>query len=506
MSWRAWPGRPGSRVWWSRATVASCLGPAPCRSWRAGPSWAPSPWRAAPTSRTSAAPKSRLPLTCDVTRLEPMATTPGTETPPPPYLGRSVRIVGPVANVDTNQTPHPKNSRGELGKALFNWYRNTISRDPLNRVSAPNHFADQRNFLASVVNQAPKGKVNPQQMPVSDPAAMTRHIKAVARHMGADVVTVARAHPSFLYAATAPPKDSAARDVYQNRSGDAYQGRTPAEMTQRYPFIIVATTAWDYDKLQAHRHYIGDAAYHVSQMKAQMILKALEGYIKELGYAAIRGVSNPQAAGLASGVGELGRNGLLIHRKFVARIHMPDPIMTDLPLVADEPVDNGVEDFCKICRKCAINCPTNSVPFGDKVVYNGVEKYKINWLTCYKIRPYMGTHWESCLTCATVCPFTKPNVWWRSLTVWALSTCPVPARPILVRALKAIDDRFWGVTRQTRVRWIGYDSGIKPGEQACTVAGCTAEHGAERAASTVGGVGYYAPLKENTNRFVKRDA
>ena len=49
------------------------------------------------------------------------AATPGTETPTPPYLGRSVRIVGPVANVDMNQTPHPKNSRGELGKALFNW-------------------------------------------------------------------------------------------------------------------------------------------------------------------------------------------------------------------------------------------------------------------------------------------------------------------------------------------------------------------------------------------------
>jgi len=108
-----------------------------------------------------------------------MAVTPGTETPPPPYLGRSVRIVGPVANVDMNQTPHPRNSRGELGKALFNWYRNTISRDPLTRVSAPNHFADQRNFLASVVNQAPKGKVNSRQVAVPDPAVMTRHIKAV---------------------------------------------------------------------------------------------------------------------------------------------------------------------------------------------------------------------------------------------------------------------------------------------------------------------------------------
>src|SRR5438309_10561943 len=113
-----------------------------------------------------------------------MAVTPGTESSRPPYLGRSVRIVGPVANVDMNQTPHPRNSRGELGKALFNWYRNTISRDTLTRVSAPNHFADKRNFLAQVVNQAPTGKINSSQVAVSDPAAMTCPINAVAHHLG----------------------------------------------------------------------------------------------------------------------------------------------------------------------------------------------------------------------------------------------------------------------------------------------------------------------------------
>ena len=62
------------------------------------------------------------------------------------------------------------------------------------------------------------------------------------------------------------------------------------------------------------------------------------------------------------------------------------------------------------------------------------------------------------------------------------------------------------MTRQKRVRWLGYDSGIKPGEQACTVAGCTATHDAGHAANPGGNVGYYSPLKENTNRFVKRDA
>jgi hypothetical protein len=75
-----------------------------------------------------------------------------------------------------------------------------------------------------------------------------------------------------------------------------------------------------------------------------------------------------------------------------------------------------------------------------------------------------------------------------------------------VRALKWIDDRFWGVARTSRVRWLSYDSGIKPGDQACTVAGCTASHeGKGHSQAVVGNVGYYSPLKENTNRFVKRD-
>jgi reductive dehalogenase len=325
---------------------------------------------------------------------------------------------------------------------------------------------------------------------------MARHIKAVAHYMGADVVGIAKAHPAFLYAGS--------RYVQDGSAEDAYESRTPEELVRKFPYVIQATTAWDYNKLQAHRHHIGDAAYHVSQMKGVLVLKALEGYIKELGYTALRGVVTPQAAGVAGGIGELGRNGLVINKTYGARIHMPDPILTDLPLVPDEPVDIGVEDFCKICRKCANTCPTNSIPFGDKVVFNGIEKYKINWLTCYKLRPYVHDHWGSCLTCAAVCPFTKPNAWWHSLAVWSLHTCPIPARPALVRALKWIDDRFWGMTRSGRVRWMSYDTGIKPGDQACTVAGCTASHEG-KGASVVGDVGYYAPLKENTNRFVKRD-
>src|SRR5688500_5514500 len=73
---------------------------------------------------------------------EPDAEEPVFETP---YLGRTVRIVGPVANVDPATLPHAKAGRGELGKAVFNWRNNTISKDPLARVAYDTHAADPRN-------------------------------------------------------------------------------------------------------------------------------------------------------------------------------------------------------------------------------------------------------------------------------------------------------------------------------------------------------------------------
>jgi len=51
-----------------------------------------------------------------------------------------------VANVDMNETPHPSELAGELGKAMFNWYRNT-SRETTDSSVGAESLRDQRNFL-----------------------------------------------------------------------------------------------------------------------------------------------------------------------------------------------------------------------------------------------------------------------------------------------------------------------------------------------------------------------
>ena len=415
-----------------------------------------------------------------------------------PNLGRTVQVVGTVTNVDVNDGPHPKNIRGELGKAMNHWYTKTVAKDPLMRATDNSHAADKRNFLTTFTNARLQGRRQPAAQPRSTTRRRWRATSSASRSTSA---RTSSASPPPTRPSCTPPARATSRTATAN---DEYQKMTPDELAKRFPFVIQA------HRRLGPRHPPGASpprrrhvVPHLVDARA-MVLKALEGYIKELGYTAIRGAVNPQGAGLAAGLGELGRNGMMITERFGARVHMPDPILTDMPLIADKPVDIGVEDFCKICRKCASNCPTNSITFGDKIVYNGIEKYKINWLTCYKIRPFVADHYGSCLTCIAVCPFTKPDAWWRRVGGKLLSTAPIPVRPPIVRALKWIDDKFWGEFPSKRVRFMGYDTGLKVGEHACTIEDCTADHKDGRSSHRGQRRLLRADQEDTPKRFVKR--
>jgi ribosomal protein S16 len=117
------------------------------------------------------------------------------------------------------------------------------------------------------------------------------------------------------------------------------------------------------------------------------------------------------------------------------------------------------------------------------------------------LRAYVLDFWEVCLTCVTVCPYTKPNSWWRTLTVESLKRTPFALRPMAVKALKFLDDTFWGTVPRQRVQWLNYDSGILPVKKEHNGAhgSPAAEHGEPRDPTSK--VGYYYPLKENTRRF-----
>jgi epoxyqueuosine reductase QueG len=103
-----------------------------------------------------------------------------------------------------------------------------------------------------------------------------------------------------------------------------------------------------------------------------------------------------------AGLGEVGRSGYLMTKELGPRVRL-SAVTTDLPLVPDKPVDMGVEDFCEICKKCAVCCPSQSIPMGEQAEVNGTLRWKLNAETCFD---YWGKIGTDCNVCMRVCPWS----------------------------------------------------------------------------------------------------
>jgi len=146
-------------------------------------------------------------------------------------------------------------------------------------------------------------------------------------------------------------------------------------------------------------------------VEAAKISVILAEYIRSLGYSARAHIagSNYQTMlvplAWKAGLGELGRLGIIISKKYGPRIRL-GCVTTDLPLVPDGPVIFGVQDFCRICKKCAMNCPAQAISQNEKKDENGVLKWTLNREECYKFWRKTGT---DCGMCLYVCPYSKPR-------------------------------------------------------------------------------------------------
>jgi len=377
---------------------------------------------------------------------------------------RSYRIVGPQRQIDERETPHPRVDRGELGERLRSWRNTRAGQDPFRRIFGVGG-GDPNNCLQLIMRQLPEGAVNADRAAVSDPAGMARNIKEVARFLGADVVGITHLDQAYVYSHRAKANASMGE-----KAGD------PIHLPHRY--AICMGFASDYYKFLTNNSRISDADYGLGNNRMIAPTFMLAAYIREMGYPARahhygRGEVNPIPLAVNAGLGELGRHGMLIHEEYGSRIHL-SVVTTDLPLAVDEPVDIGVTEVCKYCMKCARTCPSYSIPFGGKEIYNGVEKYRINVDTCYKYRLAGRGQWTNCVICVSSCCYNKPKAWWHTLAVWSIKRTPIPLRPLLIKPLLWIDDLFWGKRPWRHMKWLDYDNAPVP--VTCDIPGCQVKH------------------------------
>jgi reductive dehalogenase len=232
------------------------------------------------------------------------------------------------------------------------------------------------------------------------PETNSRVIKKAARFLGADLTGICKLHPNLVYS-------------HEYRLPEKIH--SPVQLPEDCTNTIVMAVEMDYDAARCSPDGIAGASTGLGYTRQAVLANLVAAFIRGLGYKAVpsgndTALSIPLA--MAAGLGELGRNGLLITEKYGPRVRLCK-VFTNLPLSVDNFRSFGVEKFCKTCKKCARKCPSRSISFDDPTLkgptmsnHSGVKKWYINPEECFK---FWAKNRMDCNNCVCVCPFNKPK-------------------------------------------------------------------------------------------------
>jgi reductive dehalogenase len=255
--------------------------------------------------------------------------------------------------------------------------------------------------------EAEKTWSSTSQIDTSDPAKISRKIKIAARFFGASLVGICKLDRRWAYSRVI---------------NEITEEHIPLEMPEDFQYAVAIAIEMSHSHIQTSPTCGASAATHLGYSQIAFVAASLAEFIRELGYKAIPAANDSALSipiAIEAGLGELGRNGLLITPKFGPRVRLCK-VFTDLPLVPDEPLFFGVKEFCDKCKKCACECPSQAVSFGERTtealnISNnpGVLKWPVNAEKCFK---YWIANRTGCANCIRVCPFNKKAGWLHDVT------------------------------------------------------------------------------------------
>jgi reductive dehalogenase len=300
--------------------------------------------------------------------------------------------------------------------------------DPLQSAAADASF-----FLTEALRDAVDGPVAENQIPGS-PEDYSQTVKYLGVHYGALEVGIASLKPGHIYSHIGRGTGEYGSEVIlPHQYGIAFTGEMDFDLTASAPHPPIT--------MESGRQYVEMARVAVQ----------LAAFIRMLGYSArahIDGNYRVIAPLVArdAGLGEIGRMGLLMTPKLGPRVRI-GVVTTDLPLIPDPYIPDGSTlDFCRICKKCAHNCPSQSISHQDRVVNNGVLRWKINAESCYHYWTVVGT---DCGKCMAVCPYSHPDNWIHNLVRRGIKKSGTFRKAALF-----LDDFFYGKKPPSRGKWV----------------------------------------------------
>ncbi|HEY5622358.1 MAG TPA: reductive dehalogenase domain-containing protein, partial [Gammaproteobacteria bacterium] len=168
-------------------------------------------------------------------------------------------------------------------------------------------------------------------------------------------------------------------------------GGVPIECHHKYAVVMLIDQEYETMEGASGDDFISGAQSMRAYMRGAVIAGIMAEHLRALGFSS-RSQTNADSEVLhiplilLAGLGELSRIGELVLNPFVGPRFKSVVMTTDMPLVPDKPIDFGLQYFCSNCVKCARECPCDAIPWGDKVMFNGYEMWKVDAERCARYR------------------------------------------------------------------------------------------------------------------------
>jgi reductive dehalogenase len=302
------------------------------------------------------------------------------------------------------------------------------------------------------------------------PEEASRIIRAAMRHMGA-------AHVGFLELNENTRKliyshDPDGKELIFTDDPVASETEDARYIPNSCKYVIVYTVRMSEETLKRAPTVLASQTTSLTYLRGRQIQKSTQEFMRTLGYQAL-GESSTNALGIApafgvmAGLGELARMNRLITPEFGPMVRV-FKMLTDLPVATDQPIDAGILEFCKKCKKCAEACPSGAISFEDEPFWEVKGGYNnpghAAWFDdAVKCRTYWrDTVATNCGICFAVCPFAKKDkAWIHSWVKGGIATVPA-----LDGFFRSMDDAFgYGIKEDQEDWWhldlpeLGIDTG-----------------------------------------------
>ena len=248
---------------------------------------------------------------------------------------------------------------------------------------------------------------------VAPPAEMTSTVKAAARLYGAGLVGIAPMNEAYVNL-----REEKKDIVFEDAALPAVTD-TKFVVPRRMKWVVAIAIPMDLDLLSRAPTSLGDAATGLGYSHSAFTVASLAEFIRGLGYQAIPSVNDTALSvpfAVEAGIGELSRLNKLVTPEFGPAVRLCK-VFTDLPMTCDKPVDFGLVEFCKKCKKCAEACPSGALSFDDEPSFKtrgpwnnpGHKAWFEDSYRCFQ-------HWQQvdngCGICLASCPYTKGAQAW----------------------------------------------------------------------------------------------